>query len=79
VRRLPTWYGILNLTARSEGPAAVRVTLTGDLVVPPGGLVVRSPLAAPLARATVNGRPAGAVTSDGVTVAEFPAEVVLEY
>jgi hypothetical protein len=79
VRRLPTWYGILNMTARAEAPDRLRVRLTGDIAVPPGGIVVRSPLAAPLKRATVNGHQARTVTTEEAVVSEFPADVVLEY
>ncbi|HKG91996.1 MAG TPA: discoidin domain-containing protein [Gemmatimonadaceae bacterium] len=43
VRRLPTHYGTLDLAMRGEAGGRVRVTLGGDLRVPPGGVVVRSP------------------------------------
>src|SRR5205823_4389519 len=44
VKRLPTYYGVLDLSLRAEGANMVRVRVSGDLVVPPGGLVVTSPL-----------------------------------
>jgi hypothetical protein len=79
VRRLPTWYGVLNMTARAETPERVRVRLAGDIAVPPGGIVVRSPFAAPIQRATVNGHALPAITTEEARVTEFPADVVLEY
>ena len=45
VRRLPTPYGIVNFTFRTEGPNAVRLRLAGELAVPTDGIVVVSPLA----------------------------------
>lgn len=81
VRRLPTHYGPINLTLRAEGPATVRLRLTGDLDLPPGGVVVHSPLARPFRSVAVNGRPldgAGAGPTLAV-VREFPADVVFQY
>jgi hypothetical protein len=79
VKRLPTHYGILNLTVRKETADAVRLRLSGDLTVPPGGIVVPSPLARPLRRARVNGEPVETVGADAVVVRTFPAQVLLEY
>jgi hypothetical protein len=41
--------------------------------------VVTSPLARPLRRVTVNGRPLAAHTADSAVVRDFPADVRLEY
>jgi hypothetical protein len=79
VRRLPTHSGVLAYTLRADGPDAVRLRLGGDLTLPPGKIVVRSPLARPLASVTVNGRPVDGFASDEVVVGEFPADVVLRY
>ncbi len=79
VKRLPTYYGVLDLSLRAEGANMVRVRVSGDLVVPPGGLVVTSPLARPLRKVTVNGRPLAAHDADSAIVREFPADVRLEY
>jgi hypothetical protein len=79
VRRLPTYWGVLNLTMRSEGRDDVRVRMAGDLVLPPGKIVVRSPLDRPLRAVTVNGRRLETVAPDSAVVDEFPADVVLHY
>ena len=79
VKRLPTYHGVLDLSLRAEGADAVRLRVSGDLAVPPGGIVVCSPLARPLRAVSVNGRPLAAHTADTATVREFPADILLEY
>jgi hypothetical protein len=53
--------------------------LSGDLNVPPGGIVLAPPLAAPLTAVSVNGAAVEGFASDGVTIRAFPADVRLEY
>ena len=79
VKRLPTYYGVLDLRLRAEGADALRVRISGDLAVPPGGIVLNSPLARPLRKVTVNGRPLATHTATSATVREFPANIVLGY
>ncbi len=79
VKRLPTYYGVLDLRLRAEGADALRVRISGDLAVPPGGIVLSSPLARPLRKVTVNGRPLATHTATSATVREFPANIVLGY
>ena len=79
VRRLPTHWGILNFSVRSDGPDVVRVRISGDLVIPPGGIVLASPLDRPMTGATVNGVPVAAVDAGHVRVDRCPAEVELRY
>jgi hypothetical protein len=55
VAGLPTWWGRLGYRLRREGPNALRLELDPGLREPPGGIVVRPPLARPLARATGDG------------------------
>jgi F5/8 type C domain-containing protein len=79
VKRLPTYYGVLSYSMRSDGPNQLRVKLSGDLSVPPGSIIVAPPLPQPLKAATVNGKASANITAESVTVTEFPADVVLEY
>jgi hypothetical protein len=79
VKRLPTHYGVLSYTLRSEGADAIRVRLSGDVSVPPGGIVIEPPLPRPLKVVTVNGKTVQSFDADAATVTEFPADVVLEY
>lgn len=79
VKRLPTYYGILNYTLRPDGPNTLRLSLSGDLTLPPGNIVVQPPLPQPLKAVTVNGKPSQTFTAEAATISEFPAEVTLEY
>jgi hypothetical protein len=79
VRRMPTTSGTLSFTLRSDGPDAARVRIAGDLAVPPGGIVVTSPLDRPISRVTVDGHPLSTFTADTATVDHCPADVVLHY
>jgi len=79
VKRLPTHYGVLNYTLRSEGANAMRLIMSGDLTVPPGNIVIQPPLPQPLKTVTVNGKAITSFKDDSATISEFPAEVVLEY
>jgi hypothetical protein len=77
-RRLPTEHGILTYGLSREGPTTLRLRLSGDLSLPPGGIIVQPPLPGPLTSVTANGR-AVAFAADQVRIDEFPAEVVLEH
>ena len=79
VKRLPTWYGTLNYRMAMSDPDTLRVRLSGDVVVPPGGIVLHSPLDRPLRTVTVNGQPIPALTTDTVRIDRFPAEADLHY
>ncbi|HEV7733463.1 MAG TPA: discoidin domain-containing protein [Candidatus Binatia bacterium] len=79
VRRLPTHWGILNYTMRADGPDVVRLRISGDLVVPPGKIVVPSPLDRPIVGAMVNGMPIEAPDPAQVIIGASPADVELWY
>ncbi|NUO78845.1 discoidin domain-containing protein [candidate division KSB1 bacterium] len=78
VKRLPTYYGVLNYSMKREGKN-VMVKLTGELHVPKGGIVLKSPLHTPLKAVRVNGKASKAFTHDEAIIASFPAEVRLSY
>jgi hypothetical protein len=78
VKRLPTHFGILSYSMRLDGPNTLRVRLTGDLNVPPGGIEIHSPIAGPIHSASVDGAPVLANGANTVTVRQFPAEVAIE-
>jgi hypothetical protein len=79
VKRLPTYYGVISYTLAADGEHALRLKLTGDLNVPPGGIVLQPPLPGPLTAVSVNGSPVEGFAADGVTIRAFPADVRLEY
>jgi hypothetical protein len=78
VKRLPTRYGVLNYTLRNETPSRVRMVVSGDLSIPPGGLVLQPPLPRALTAVIVNGEPVSTFDAESATIRAFPADVVLE-
>ncbi|MDS4071080.1 MAG: discoidin domain-containing protein [Candidatus Competibacter sp.] len=79
VKRMPTWHGTLNYRMAMSGPSTLRVQLSGDVTVPPGRIILHSPLDRPLREVTVGGRPATTFTASTLTLDQFPAEVELRY
>jgi hypothetical protein len=82
VKNLHTHHGALTFAMRAEPAAAgareVRVRIESGLRVPPGGIVVRSPLDRPIVSATVDGQVVAATATE-VIVRRVPVEVVLRY
>ncbi len=79
VTRLPTHYGVLSYRCGATAPSGLRMTISGDLSVPPGGIVLAPPLPAPLKSVMVNGSAVEPLSDHTVKVTAFPADVVLEY
>ncbi|HEX6534188.1 MAG TPA: discoidin domain-containing protein [Gemmatimonadaceae bacterium] len=75
---LPTPYGRLDCRMRAEGDS-VRAWIGGGVRVPPGGVVVRSPVDRPIVAATVNGERAAVVDAREIVLRHLPAAVVLRY
>jgi hypothetical protein len=78
VQGLPTGYGALSYTLRAEGPR-VQLALGAGLRLPPGGLVVESPLASPLVSVEVDGRSHAGHDARAVQLRELPCELVLHH
>jgi len=75
---LPTWYGTLGFAMRRAGDGVdMDLALTGDVMMPAGGIVVRPPGDAPLRAVVVNGKPITRFTDAQATVEELPARVRL--
>ena len=79
MRRVPTYYGTLNYTARMRGPGEIGIWMSGDVVVPPGKIVIRSPLPTAIQGVTVKGKAIETFAGDEAVIGEFPADVVLRY
>src|SRR5262249_2571510 len=71
VKRLPTHWGTLGMTMKAEGGDRVHVRLSGDVALPPGKIVLRSPHERPLKSVTVNGKSVDRFAPDEVVVAAF--------
>jgi hypothetical protein len=78
-KRLPTWYGTLNYRMATSGPDTLRVQLSGDVTVPPGRIILHSPLDRPLRSVKVNNRSVVTFTATTATIDQFPAEVEFQY
>ncbi len=75
---LPTWYGTLGFTMRRDGDAVdMDLTLTGDVTMPAGGIVVQPPGDTPLSAVVVNGKPTTRFAGTQATLEELPAKVRL--
>jgi hypothetical protein len=79
VKNLPTYYGNLSYSLRLKGKGTLRLKLEGNLVLPPGGIVVNPPLPRPIRQVEVNGRALTEFTTDTFTCRECPAEVVVRF
>jgi hypothetical protein len=77
VTGLPTYFGTLDQRLERDGADTLVVSVGGNLAVPPGGIVLRPPLARRLASVEVNGRAVAAFDATGVTIDACPARVVL--
>ncbi len=79
LKRLPTYYGTLNYNLRCTGPGELRLKLSGDIALPGGKIIVKSPLEKPLKAVIVNGKAIATFDAGSAIVSGFPAEVVLQY
>jgi hypothetical protein len=79
VENLPTWYGKLSCSLRLEGSDTLRLNISGELAVPPGGIVVKPPLPRPIRQVDVNGKALDFFTADSFTIRHSPAEVVVRF
>ena len=77
VANLSTQYGPLNYDMRASGNV-VTVNLRAGIRMPPGGIVVWSPLEQPILSAWVDGVPT-AVKGSEVRVRKLPATVIIRY
>jgi hypothetical protein len=79
VRGLPTHAGLLDYTMCAEGDDRVRVTLGGSFLFPSAGIVVESPLEAPLRRVFVDGHHEPVTDSRRVNLRSIAADLILDY
>jgi hypothetical protein len=79
VRGLPTYYGTLNYQLSRVAPGALRLRLTGDIMMPPGKIILAPELPADLIEVTINGAPTTTFDAKTITIPVFPADVVLRY
>jgi hypothetical protein len=79
VKDLPTYFGDISYSLRLDSPGVLRLRLGGNLVLPPGGIVVEPPLARPIRLVHVNGRVLENFQSHSLTCRKYPAEIVVDF
>jgi hypothetical protein len=67
------------MKVQREDASTVRVTLTGDVQVPAGKIVIQLPVGVPLKSVLVNGTAVDTFDERNATVDSFPADVELRY
>ncbi len=77
VNNLSTAYGALSYDMRATGNTVI-VNLRAGIKLPPGGIVVWSPLSQPILSAAVDGVPS-AVKGSEIRVRQLPAVVTIRY
>jgi hypothetical protein len=79
VRDLPTQHGRISYRLRRESAQTCRVSLSGDLAVPPGGIIFIPPLPRPLIGVEIDGQNSADFGPDWAVCRACPAEILLRY
>jgi hypothetical protein len=77
VSDLATAHGTLGYTLRSRSEGSLELSFAPGLEPPPGGLVLRPPLPAPLREVIADGRAHGTFAADSATFERCPSTVLL--
>ena len=78
VKGLRTYYGILNYKMTMAGEKLI-VEVDGNLQMPVGKIILKSPMTADLKAVKINGKISKSFTAKEVVVNEFPAKIVLDF
>ncbi len=79
VRRMPTFYGPLAFSMKPESPTRVRVEIQPTITIPPGKIVVASPLARTIRGVEARRPGVRAVDGDRLIIDQLPADFVVSY
>lgn len=77
VHDLPTYYGPVSYRLARRGENGLRLSLAGDLRIPPGGILVMPPFPGVLSEVRIDGRYGAAFGADWVRCPGCPAELEL--
>jgi hypothetical protein len=78
VTNLPTYYGNISYSMKQVG-AKVMVTISGEVKIPAGNIVLASPLTKKLKGARVNGKAVKGFKGNELVIKSVPANVELTY
>ncbi len=79
VKRMPTFYGPLAYSMSAETPTRIRVRIEPTVAVPPGDIVVHSPLDRPIRGLEANLPGVKNVDGQKLVVERLPADFVVTY
>lgn len=77
VRDLPTQFGTLSYSLRREDGETYRLSLSGAMALPPGGIVAMPPLTRPLVQVAIEGGYDASFGPDWAQCPACPADLVL--
>jgi hypothetical protein len=78
ITNLPTYYGTLNYSSKSEGNDVV-FKISGDIKIPKGKIILKSPRSLEIKQVLINNRITKNFKKREVIIDEFPATVILRY
>ncbi len=78
VKQLPTYYGTLNYNMKMNGENLI-IELDGDVKIPAGKIILKSPLEKSVKAVVVNGKKIKSLNAKEVIVNAFPAKITIEY
>ncbi len=79
VKRLPTFYGPLSYSITAESPTRIRVRIQPGLAVPPGKIVLESPLDKSIAGIEASQPGVKSVGDRLVVIDQLPADLLIKY
>jgi hypothetical protein len=79
VEELPTWWGRLRCSIQRDGAEALRLDLAPGLALPPGGIVLRPPLARPLVRVEADGQPITTFDASSAIIRHLARNIVFRF
>ncbi|MCI0690423.1 hypothetical protein L0337_00280 [candidate division KSB1 bacterium] len=78
IKHLPTYYGTLNYKMKMAGEN-LTIELDGDIKIPAGKIILKSPLANGVKAVVVNGKKSKSFNTKEVIVDAFPAKITMHY
>jgi len=79
IENLRTYYGRLSYSLCLEDKNTLCLSLTGDISMPPGGIIVKPPLPRPIISVEVNGAALEKFAADSFAFSQSPAVVIVKF
>ncbi|MDI6802799.1 MAG: discoidin domain-containing protein [Bacteroidota bacterium] len=76
VKKLTTYYGVIDYSMKKTGESLI-VKIGGNIQIPPGKIILRSPLSNPIVSVQINGKQVKQ-TKRGIEIKTLPATVILK-